>query len=210
MTYAEIVALLQDYLETSSAEFVAAIPSLVALAENRIYLATNLPVFNTEVSSALVAGVRTMALPTDFVSVNALALRGGTRYTTLLERDAAFIDEVFPHTSGDGAPRYYALVDHDTIALGPTPDSNYTVKLSYVYRPPSIVTASTSWLGTHAASVLFYGALTEAYVYMKGDATLLAVYAGRYAEAIDRLQVLGAGASKRDQFKIDAPRRVPA
>jgi hypothetical protein len=57
--------------------------------------------------------------------------------------------------------------------------------------------------------VLFYGCLSEAYTYMKGDADLTALYRARYDEALGRLKVLGEGQDKRDNFRLDLPRVMP-
>jgi hypothetical protein len=209
MTYAELTALLQDYTQNTGTEFVAAIPNIVQLAEDRIYLTINLPVLNKSTVLTLSNGVRTVTLPSDFLSANSVAVVSGGIPTYLLERDPAFIAEAFPNSATTGAPRYYALFNNNTFQFGPTPGSGYTLDLYYVYSPPSIVTAGTSWLGDNAESILFYGALTEAYVYMKGDPQLMSVYASRYNEGLGRLKDLGEAADKRDQFKIDAPRSAP-
>lgn len=210
MTYAELTALLQDYTQNTGAEFVAAIPSIVKLAEDRIYLTISLPVLNKSTVLTLVNGVRTVTLPSDFLSVNSAAAVTGGVPSYLLERDPAFLAEAFPNPATTGAPRYYALFNNNTLQLGPTPGAGYTLDLYYVYAPPSIVTTGTSWLGDNAESILFYGALTEAYVYMKGDPQLLSVYASRYNEGWGRLKAFGGGEDKRDQFKVDAPRVMPA
>jgi hypothetical protein len=81
-----------------------------------------------------------------------------------------------------------------------------SIEMYYFYEPESIVTTNTSWLGENAESVLFYGALIEAYTYMKGDADLIALYTTRYNEVLARLKNLGEGLNKKDNFRIDAPR----
>jgi hypothetical protein len=84
--------------------------------------------------------------------------------------------------------------------LGPTPDANYDVELHYYYDPPSIVTSGTSWYGTNAESALLYGSLIEAYTYMKGEADLIALYTGRYKEAMGQLTGVDIR-SDRDEYR---------
>jgi hypothetical protein len=98
-------------------------------------------------------------------------------------------------------PRAYALYNSTTVILGPTPAAAYTITAEYFYKPESIVTAATSWIGDNMPSVLFYGALVEAYTYMKGDSDLAARYRALYDEALARLKELGEGDLKRDDFR---------
>jgi hypothetical protein len=85
--------------------------------------------------------------------------------------------------------------------LGPTPDANYAVELHYFYYPPSIVTAGTSWLGDNFDSALLYGALIEAYIFMKGEQDINAEYQKRYTEAMALLKQLGEGKNREDNYR---------
>jgi hypothetical protein len=75
------------------------------------------------------------------------------------------------------------------------------MELHYFYYPQSIVTAGTSWLGDNFDSVLLYGALLEAYTYMKGEADVMAAYQKRYDEAMALLKQLGDGKNRRDAYR---------
>jgi hypothetical protein len=75
------------------------------------------------------------------------------------------------------------------------------MELHYFYYPQSIVTAGTSWLGDNFDSVLLYGALLEAYTYMKGEADVMAAYQKRYDEAMVLLKQLGDGKNRRDAYR---------
>jgi hypothetical protein len=85
--------------------------------------------------------------------------------------------------------------------LGPTPDAIYPVELHYYYYPQSIVTASTSWLGDNFDSVLLYGSLVEAYTYMKGEQDMMALYNGKYQEALALAKRLGDGMERQDAYR---------
>jgi hypothetical protein len=63
------------------------------------------------------------------------------------------------------------------------------------------VTAGVSWLGTNFDSVLIYGVLREAYIYMKGDQDLANMYEAKYQEALELLKVLGEGKDRRDAYR---------
>jgi len=210
MNYATLVTLLQDYTQNSSSEFIAAIPEIVKLAEDRIYQSVQIPALKRNATSNFVSGNKYLAAPTDFLASYSMAAKSATGvYSYLLEKEVGYINEAFPNPSATGVPRYYALFNDATFVVSPTPDDFYEVELHYFYEPPSIVDAGNSWLGDNTESVLFYGCLSEAYTYMKGDADLTALYRARYDEALGRLKVLGEGQDKRDNFRLDLPRIMP-
>lgn len=211
MNYSELVALIQDYTQNSSSEFVAAIPNIVQLAEDRIYQSVQFPALKKNSTSNFSLGNKYLATPTDFLASYSMAAKSASGvYSYLLEKEVGYINEAFPNPSATGMPRYYALFNNATFIVSPTPNAYYDVELHYFYEPESIVTAGTSWLGNSVESVLFYGCLVEAYTYMKGDQELAAIYRSRYDEAMGRLKVLGEGSDKRDNFRIDLPRINPS
>ena len=210
MNYATLVSLLQDYTQNSSTEFVAAIPNIVRLAEDRIYQTVQFPALKKNATSNFTINNKYLAAPTDFLASYSMAAKSVSGvYAYLLEKEVGYINEAFPDPTVTGVPRYYALFNDATFLVSPTPNAYYDVELHYFYEPPSIVDAGTSWLGTNVESPLFYGCLTEAYTYMKGDSDLATLYRARYDEAIARLKDLGEGKDKRDNFRLDLPRIMP-
>jgi hypothetical protein len=129
-------------------------------------------------------------------------------YTYLLNRDVNFIREVYPNPIFQALPKYYAIfgpttndVNELTFIVGPTPDLDYKAELHFYYYPESIVTAGTSWLGDNFDSVLLYGSLVEAYTWMKGEQDLMAIYDGKYKEALMLLKNLGDGKQRGDAYQ---------
>jgi hypothetical protein len=129
-------------------------------------------------------------------------------YTYLINKDVNFIREVYPATDYRAQPKYYALfgpnvsnVDELTFIVGPTPDVNYLAELHFYYYPPSIVTAGTSWLGDNFDTALLYGCLVEAYTFMKGEQDMMALYNGKYQEALGLLKNLGDGKQRGDAYR---------
>jgi len=49
--------------------------------------------------------------------------------------------------------------------------------------------------------VLLYGALVEAYTYMKGEADIVALYDGKYKEALGLAKRLGDGMERQDAYR---------
>jgi hypothetical protein len=75
------------------------------------------------------------------------------------------------------------------------------MELHYFFYPPSIVTASTTWLGDNFDTVLLYGTLVEAYTYMKGEQDMMALYDGKYKEALALAKRLGDGLERQDAYR---------
>jgi hypothetical protein len=62
-------------------------------------------------------------------------------------------------------------------------------------------TAGTSWLGDNYDPVLFYGAMREAMLFMKGEADLVKYYEEKYTEAMSQLNRLGSGLERGDAYR---------
>jgi hypothetical protein len=61
--------------------------------------------------------------------------------------------------------------------------------------------SGTSWLGDNFETVLLYGALVEAYTFMKGEQDMMALYNQKYAEALAQLKRLGDGLERQDAYR---------
>jgi len=210
MTYAELVAAIKDYTNNTETAFVAAIPTFVKQAEQRIYRSVNLPVNRKNVAGTLTDGNQYLTMPTDFLLPLSLSITSSSNQIFLLNKDSNFIRSTYPNASTKGTPKYYAIFANDTFIIGPTPDANYVTELHYYYQPASIVDTSPSWLGTNADTVLLYGSLVEAYTYMKGDADMMQLYQQRYQEALQLLKVQAEGRMTGDEYRDGMIRTVPA
>ena len=208
MNYAELSQAIQNYTDNQEATFVADIPVFVRQAEQRIYRSVLIPELRKNVTGQMSSGNRYLARPADFLAPFAFAvIDSGGNYSYLLDKDMNFMREAYPNPSTTGLPRYYAQFVGDSVEsaegaflLGPTPNENYQVEIQYYYDPPSIVDANTSWLGENADTALFYGAVLEAYTFLKGDADMTAVYKARYDEAMMQLTSVSMR-SMRDSYR---------
>jgi hypothetical protein len=59
----------------------------------------------------------------------------------------------------------------------------------------------TSWLGDNYDPVLFYGAMREAILFMKGEQDMVSYYQKMYEEAISQLKRLGDGLERGDAYR---------
>jgi hypothetical protein len=215
MNYTELSARIQAYAENdfpaSAGNLTSAqqIATFVQQAEDRIYNSVQLPSLRKNVTGTLTLNNKYLSCPNDFLSVYSIAIIDATgRYEYMLNKDVNFIRQAYPNPTSTGLPRYYALFgpqytlkDELSFLLGPTPDANYGVELHYFFYPESIVTAGTSWLGDNYDPVLLYGALREAYIYMRGEADMIQNIEAKYQEAIGQLKRLGDGLERNDAYR---------
>ena len=217
MNYAELVVAVTDYTENTVPT--ANMNTFITQAEQRIYNTVQFPSIRKNQYTPITASNKYVSLPNDFLSVYSLALVTGVTganldtgtFEYLLNKDVNFIRQAYPAPNDTGTPKYYALFGPTivnsaittelSLILGPTPDAAYYVELHYYYYPESIVTASTAWLGDNFDTVLLYGTLVEAYTYMKGETDMLALYDGKYKEALALAKRLGDGMERQDAYR---------
>ena len=210
MNYAELVVAVTDYTENTVPT--ANMNTFITQAEQRIYNTVQFPPLRKNVTGTTTASNKYLSCPEDFLAVYSMAVIDATgAYEYLLNKDVNFIRQAYPTPTDTATPKYYALfgpsVNGTTISnelafiIGPTPDAGYSVELHYYYYPESIVTASTTWLGDNFDTVLLYGTLVEAYTYMKGETDMLALYDGKYKEALALAKRLGDGMERQDAYR---------
>jgi hypothetical protein len=207
MNYTQLQTAVEDYCENTftSTDF----SIMTKLAEQKIYNSVQLPSLRKNVTGALTATNKYLALPDDFLSVFSLAIVDALgAYSYLLNKDVNFIREAYPIPTDTGTPKYYAVFGPDsatlqelTLILGPTPNAGLTAELHYFYYPVSIVTAGTSWLGDNFDSALFNAVMVEAIRFMKGEPDLVAMYDAQYKQSLTLLKNLGDGKLRQDAYR---------
>lgn len=229
MNYAALSAAIQDYTQNFEPDFIANIPVFVKQAEQRIYNSVQFPSLRKNVTGSLSANNKYLSCPNDFLSVYSLAIITGVTggnlntgsYEYLLNKDVNFIRQAYPTPNDTGVPKYYALFgptvsgsaisDELSFILGPTPDAAYDVELHYYYFPESITVApdGQTWLGDNFDSVLLYGSLVEAAIFMKSEADMMGYYETKYKEALALASRLGDGLERSDAYRSGQYRQAP-
>jgi hypothetical protein len=64
--------------------------------------------------------------------------------------------------------------------------------------PPSIVTATTTWLSTNFGQTLLYVTLLEAYIFMKGSADVMGYYKAAADVGMKEIQTATGGTKMND------------
>ena len=223
MNYAQLVVAVTDYTENTVPT--ANMNTFITQAEQRIYNTVQFPSLRKNVTGITTSGNKYLSCPSDFLSSFSMAVIDASgNYEYLLNKDVNFIRQAYPQPTDTALPKYYALFGPTTTSgatpvvtnelsfiLGPTPDSAYNVELHYYYYPESITTVASgqTWLGDNFDSVLLYGTLVEAYTYMKGEADIMALYDGKYKEALAMAQRLGDGLERSDAYRSGQYRVAP-
>ncbi len=192
------------------------IDTFIKQAEQRIFNTVQFPSIRKNVTGTLTINNKYLSSPSDFLSVYSMAVIDATgRYEYLLNKDVNFIRQAYPNPTSTGIPQYYALFGPTTtnndppvitnelsFMVGPTPDAAYSVELHYFFMPTSIVDAGTTWLGDNFDTVLLYGSLVEAAIFMKIDAqTEGIVLETKYKEALGLAKRLGDGLERQDAYR---------
>ena len=226
MNYTELVAAIESYTENNFPDITLADGSIqttkeqidlfIQQAEQRIYNTVQFPSLRKNMTGNIQLGNKYLKAPDDFLAVYSMAVITGygtvnETYLYLINKDVNLIRQAYPNPTSTGIPQYYALfgpaivnnaiTNELTFILGPTPSTNLTVELHFYYYPQSITTANTSWLGDNFDSVLLYGSLMEAYTFMKGETDMLALYEGKYKEAMGLAKRLGDGMERQDAYR---------
>jgi len=200
MNYTELKTNIEDICENSFTDDQLAM--FTQQAEQKIYNTVQIPALRKNVTGTVTASNNYLSSPSDFLYSYSLAVVDGSGvYHYLLNKDVNFMREAYPNPTSEGLPKHYAYFDDDTIILGPTPDSAYTMELHYGYYPQSIVVANNTWLGDEFDSALLNGALIEAIRFMKGEQDIVAMYEKLYLQAITLLKGLGDGKLREDAYR---------
>ena len=199
-TYTTLKQAIQDWTEYSETSFVNNIDTFIYNCEERLFYNVDLDYFRKNSTGVCTTGSKYLAVPSDYLSPFSLAVTVSGTQTFLLNKDVEYLQEYNP-TGATGTPKYYALFDINNFILAPVPASNYSVEIHYYYKPESIVTAGTTWLGTNAEEAMLFGCLVEAYTYMKGEADMLTQYSQRFIEAVARLKNYGEGRENADAYR---------
>jgi hypothetical protein len=204
-TYAQLKQAIKDYTEYEETGFVNNIPLFIRLSEERILKNAQLSLFRRNATASVTANYQYLRIPDDFLAPFSLSLKPVGGALSVAEfKDPSFLQSYTPDPATTGLPRYYSQFDVSNFLMAPTPDSTYVAELHYFYRPASITSGGdneTTWLSKNAEMALLYGALIEAYIYMKGEQDIMAMYNTRFQEAMNGVKMLGEAKEVTDEYR---------
>jgi hypothetical protein len=211
MTYDELVTNIRNYTEVDSNVFTnSVINTFITMAENRILRDIDLDVFKKEVTGTMTSGNKFLTAPTDILTHRYMILTPANGDQIFLQfRDTSFMKEYWADGADTGTPKYYSVWDQNTFYVAPTPNTNFSVELGYIYRPAQLSSGNpTTWVSNNAPEALLYACLIQAYSYTKGPLEMLQYFENSYKQSIQGLGVEQQGRRRRDEFR-DGMARVP-
>jgi hypothetical protein len=204
MNLAELTTSIEDYTENRNATFVANIPTFIRNAERRIHIdCPDLPRSRLMSFAAMTPTVRVYPTPVRLLTPLSLSVSSpaGVFIDYLDNKEPEYVYSAFGN-SAQARPRVYALLDNNEFVVSPAPDLAYRMDFAYTGYPESIVESGTSWIGDNFEFVLLYGALVEAYTFMKGEADVLQGYALQYKDSLRLLKDFSQARSHQDAFRV--------
>jgi hypothetical protein len=210
MTYDELVTNIRNYTEVNANVFTnAVINTFITMAENRILRDIDLDVFKKESTGSMTSGNKFLSAPSDILTHRYMMISVNGEQVFLDFRDTSFMKEYWADGTDLGVPKYYSVWDQNTFYVAPTPNSNYSVELGYIYRPAQLSsTNQTTWISNNAPEALLYACLIQAYSYTKGPAEMLNFFNASYQQAIQGLGIEQQGRRRRDEYR-DGMIRLP-
>jgi|TARA_B100001093_G_C26420319_1_gene839513 hypothetical protein len=208
-TFAQLKTAIQDYTDNSESSFVSHLSDFIKASEERIFKSVDLEIFRKNVTSAFTASDKFLTIPADYLSTFSMQITTAGSEAFLLQKDVNFLQEAYSGSTSTATPRYYAQFDEDNFIVAPTPNSNYAIELHYYYRPTSLTAgadSATTWLSDNAPFALLFGALVDAYIFMKGEPDLIQQYEKRFIDQLTRLKDYGEARENTDAYSEGLPK----
>ena len=160
--------------------------------------------FRKNVAGSTAASNKYLARPTDFLAPFSLSVEVSGKKEFVEFKDVSFVQTFNPDATVTGTPLYYSVFDVNNFILGPTPNAALNAELHYFYRPTSLVddSSGTTWLSENAELTLLYGCLIEAYLFMKGEQDVMAMYDKRFQESLVGLKLLGEAKETTQDYRV--------
>jgi len=156
------------------------IPSMIDYAELRMQ--RDLDFLSTQISTSaytFTSGSNQLTLPTSqfIVPQTFEVIDGSGNSSPLLAVGKEFIQNVYGSGSTTGLPQYFAVYGGDTattgntsqyMIVGPTPNSNYTVRLTGTVRSASLsATNTTTYISTYLPDMFIFASMIYISAYQR-------------------------------------------
>ena len=105
--------------------------------------------------------------------------------------------------NGGSLYRANDVLSFSASAIGAGSGTGFAITVSTISN-----STGTSWLGDNYDPALFYGAMREAMLFMKGEQDLITYYEQKYQEALMQLKRLGDGLDRGDSYR-DGQTKLP-
>lgn len=187
-TYTQLLTLLPQYAERFDDAFAAQIPTIIALAENRIATALKQQGFQAVVTGTLPL-TSSLAKPSfwkETISFRFTTAEGES--TPLYLRPLEYLRNYWPNASLTGTPRFYADYNATHFLLAPTPAAALSFELVYYARLQPLSAANDSnWMTLNVPQALLAACMVEACRFVKNPSRQ-AIWEDAYTAASNDLK----------------------
>ena len=162
-TYSELQTALTNALKRDPGNW----DDLIDLAEARIRRGLRVSSLEQRSTLSTVAGTNYYSLPSDFREMRSIRLDTDPK-TTLEFASPEEIDAKY--AGSETSKPLLWTIEGDELRLAPTPDTVYTVAITYHQELPGLSDSqTTNWLLTNHPDAYLYGVLTEAATYLMDE-----------------------------------------
>ena len=131
---------------------------------------------------------------------------------TSIPSSSTVVVSIVPSAIGTDEAVTFAITNPSvTIRLAPAPDNSYPITIDYYGKTvsdsitagstPDLPLTTETWISVTAPETLLYGALVEAYTYMKGSPDLITNYEKHFEDSIGSLKSLVEGRTLTDAYR---------
>jgi len=187
MTYDNLVADIIKYSERDDTGFIDQIPMLIGLAEQAIAAEVKTLWELNVVTTTLIPTQGTLSKPARWRKTVSMKING----EPVTHRSQDYVAQVQSEYS-NAQPLFYADYDYDHWALGPKPNSAYTVEIIYYSRIQPLDSSNQENLITREApQALLFGTLLQTQGFLKSP-DKLQIWQGMYDKAMAALKAENA------------------
>ena len=163
--YSDLKDTIADYLARS--DLSTQIPDFIRLAEERLRRELRIRQMLKVATADTVANDKTVALPSDFLAMKEMHIDSTPVGTLTYQTTSNFFTNA--RVTDIGQPVHYTLLGSE-FQFAPIPDTVYTLRMVYYYKPDFLSDSVTSNLFlANCPDLLLYGALAEAEPYLMND-----------------------------------------
>ena len=168
MTYSQLIEDVKQYAERFDQPFIAQIPRLVALAENRIASEVRGLGYVRFVIGNFTASDPVVAKPSRWRETSSWFYISDGQAVFLKQRGYSYVRSYWPDLSQTGLPEYYCDYDYEHLLVVPSPISDLSFELAFFERPlPLSDSNQINWTTQYAPQLLLYASLLEAQPFLK-------------------------------------------
>ena len=166
--YSDLKSTIADYLGRS--DLTAQIPTFVRLAEERLRRDLRIRQMLKVVTANTTADDNTVSLPADFLAMKDIHIDTTPVRVLQFQNTSNFFRNA--RAKDKGVPTMYTLLGSE-FQFAPIPDTAYTLRMVYYYKPDFLSDSNTSNLFlANCPDLILYGALAESEPYLMNDERL--------------------------------------